>query len=90
MMVVLHFNDALCVDIRRRLNKRVLFAFSKNVNELWCREVSSNQILIPHALKERVLNIYKYACVNEHPEGCKLYQYVHKYSYWPALVAAWN
>lgn len=85
-LAVAQFHDAFCVDIRRRLNEGVVLAFGENENGLLCRKVSHDQIVIPHALKQRVLHIHHYARLAGHPGGRKLYQSIRKDMYWPALA----
>ena len=57
------FTDAFCVDIRRRLNEGVALPFGFNEDGLLCRQVTHEQIVIPHSLKQRVLHINHYSCL---------------------------
>ena len=80
------FTDAFCVDIRRRLNEGVVLPFGFNEDGLLCRQVTHEQIVIPHSLKQRVLHINHYSRLAGHPGGRKLYQVIRKDMYWPALA----
>ena len=44
------------------------------------------QVVIPHALKAKVLHIHHFARLAGHPGGRKLYQTIRKSMYWPALA----
>ena len=79
-------SDAFCVQIRRRLNEGVVLPFGENEDGLLCRKVSHEQIVIPHALKQRVLHIHHYSRLEGHPGGRKLYQSIRKDMYWPSLA----
>ena len=78
--------DALCSDIRRRLNRGEVLPFGFNEDGLLCRTVQHEQIVIPHALKARVLHIYHYARLAGHPGGRKLYNTIKRDMYWPAMA----
>ena len=79
-------SDAFCVSVRRRLNEGVVLPFGFNDESVLCRYVSHEQIVIPQALKERVLHIHHYSRLAGHPGGRKLYQSIRKDMYWPALA----
>ena len=79
-------SDDFCSDIRRRLNGGVAVPFGFNDRGLLCRKTEAqDQIVIPHALKARVLHINHYSRLAGHPGGKKLYHTIRKDMYWPSL-----
>lgn len=54
----LQFNDALCVDVSRRLNEGVGLRLVENYKELLWRKVCHNHILITHTLSHRRIHIH--------------------------------
>lgn len=49
-MVTAQFHDTFCVDIRRRLSEGVALPLGDIENEILCRQVTKDQIVIFHAL----------------------------------------
>ena len=79
-------SDPFCTDIRRKLNGGVVVAFGFDEDGILCRQVSHQQIVIPHLLKARVLHIHHYARQSGHPGGRKLYNSLRRHMYWPAMA----
>lgn len=50
-MATAQLHDAFCVDIGLRPNDRVAIPFGDNEDRILCRQVTQDQIVIPHALK---------------------------------------
>ena len=78
--------DAFCVSVRRRLNEGVTLPYGFKDDGILCRYVSHEQIVIPQALKERVLHIHHYSRLTGHPGDRKLYQSTRKDMYWLCLL----
>ena len=72
-------SDPFCVSIRSRLNEGAVLPFGFNFNGLLCRKVEHDQIVIPHALKSRVLHINHYSRLAGHPGGRKLYMSIKRH-----------
>lgn len=73
-MATVQLQDASCVDIRRRLSDRVAIPFEDNEDGSLSRQVTHDQIFIPHALKQHVLHIKHYARLARLLRGWRLYQ----------------
>lgn len=71
-LVIFHLSYALWIDIRRHLNDGVVLLFSKYNKGLICREVSHDQSVGFHALKQRVLLIHHYSRLAVHSSRHKL------------------
>lgn len=84
-LVVAQLSDPFCTTIRQKINEGVLIPFDVSEDGLLIRKVSHDQIVIPHALKERVLHIHHHARLAGHPGGRKLYMSIRRHMYWPAL-----
>ena len=78
--------DPFCVEIRRKLIDGIVVPFELHDDAILCRQVSHEQIVIPHSLKARVLHIHHYSGQAEHPGGRKLYNFIRPHMYWPALA----
>lgn len=82
-MTVVLFLDALCVEKRRHPNQRVALSFEEYENQFMRCIVSHDQIIIPHAFEERVLCIYQYPRLVEHPKQRNVCQCICRDMYWP-------
>lgn len=60
---------------------RVVVPFGFSEDGLLCREVSHDQIVIPHFLKVQVLYIHNYSRLAGHPGGRKLYMSIKRHMY---------
>ncbi len=85
-LVIAQQQDSFCSDIRRKLNEGEVLPFGFNQDGLLCRTVEHEQVVIPHALKARVLHIHHYARLAGHPGGRKLYAAIRRNMYWPAMA----
>ena len=85
-LLVAQQQDALCTDIRRKLDAGEAMSFKMNEDGLLCRIMEHEQIVVPQSLRPRVLHIYHYARLSGHPGGRKLYHAIKRHFYWPALA----
>ncbi len=85
-LVTAQLSDPFCTDVRRKLNEGVVLPFGFSEDGLLCRQVSHEQIVVPHILKARVLHIHHYARLAGHPGGRKQYMGLKRHMYWPAMA----
>ena len=86
-LLITQQQDPFCQTLRKRLEEGVVRAFGINNDGLLVRKSEHGpQIVIPHALKARVLHIHHYARLGGHPGGRKLYQTIRRHMYWPACA----
>ena len=85
-LVSAQLHDALCSEIRRKMNGGVVLPFGLNEHGILCRQVSHDQIVVPHSLKAKVLHIHHYSRQAGHPGGRKLYCALKRHMYWPAMA----
>ena len=84
--MIAQLSDPLCIDVRQKLNNGVVMPFGFTEDGLLCRQVTHDQIVIPHSLKPRVIHIQHYSRLAGHPGGRKLYMCTKRHMYWPALA----
>ncbi len=85
-LVTAQLSDPFCQEIRQKLNTGEVRAFGFNDDGLLCRQVSHDQIIVPHVLKARVLHIHHYSRLAGHPGGRRLYCNLKRHMYWPAMA----
>ena len=85
-LVTAQLSDSFCQEIRRKLNTGEVRAFGYNNDGLLCRQVSHDQIVVPHVLKARVLHIHHYSRLAAHPGGRRLYYSLRRHMYWPSMA----
>ena len=68
-LVTCQLSDPFCQEIRQKMNTGEVRAFGFNDDGLLCRQVSHDQIVVPHVLKARVLHIHHYSRLAAHPGG---------------------
>ena len=85
-LVVSQLSDPFCIGIRQKINEGIVTPFGTSDDGLLIRKLSHDQILIPHALKERVLHIHHHSRLAGHPGSRKLYMSIKRHMYWPALA----
>ena len=85
-LVTAQLSDPFCQEIRRKMNTGEVRAFGINDYGLLCRQVSHDQIVIPHVLKARLLRIHHYSRLAAHPGGRRLYYSLRRHMYWPSMA----
>lgn len=59
-LTVVRFHKAPCKNIYRLYNERAALPFGEVKHGLLCHKVSHHQIVVPHALKQRVMHVHHY------------------------------
>ena len=72
-LVIAQLSDPFCIEVRQKLNTGTITPFGFTEDGLLVRQVTNDQVVIPHNLKERVLHIHHYSRLSGHPGGRKLY-----------------
>ncbi len=85
-LVTCQLSDSFCQETRRKMNTGEVRAFGFNDDGLLCRQVSHDQIIVPHVLKARVLHIHHHSRLAGHPGGRRLYYNLRRHMYWPSMA----
>ena len=79
--------DPFCADIRSRLNGGELLPFEEDDSGLLIRIVTRHQqVVVPKALRERILYMGHHATLAGAPGGRKLYATLRRDHYWPSMA----
>lgn len=89
-MATVRFHNTFCIEVRRLLIKEVAPRFGDNENRILSRQVTDDWIIIPHALKQRVLHIHNYARLAGHSGGRIVQESIGKEMHWPVLAVVRN
>ena len=80
-------DDAFCKAIRERLNAGQHLPFLVNQDGLLVRTVEPHdQIIVPEALRARILYIHHHAKLAGAPGGRRLYTSLRRHYYWPSMA----
>ena len=79
--------DEFCLSVRRRINAGDRVAFVEDKNGILVRTTTRHpQIVVPHALRVRVLHSSHFGKFSGHPGGRKLYARLRRHFYWPSMA----
>lgn len=78
--------DSFCVTVRSRLNGGERIPFSLVDGVLYRTASEREQLVVPEALRNRVLHLSHYSKLAAHPGGRRLYQYLRSDFYWPSMA----
>ncbi len=85
-MITAQWSDAFCVAIRQDLMASTRGPFFTDDDDVVCRKSPfGSQIVVPAALRAKVLHIYHYSRMAGHPGGKKMYHMIRRHFYWPSL-----
>lgn len=85
-MTVVQSHFALCLDICHNLEKGMMLLFGEHKNKLFCPEISIDQVVIVHAMKQFGSHIHRFIHTPGLPSDRKLYQFISENMHWTTLA----
>lgn len=79
--------DTFCAGITKRITRGQAKAFFHNDSHALCRRSSyGDQLVIPEALRERILTLEHHPTVAAHPGMNRMYYTMRRKYYWPSMI----
>ncbi len=86
-LVTAQWSDPFCIAVRQDILAERKTQFYINDDDCLCRTAAfGTQLVVPAALRAKVLHIYHYSRLAGHPGGKKMIGMIRRHFYWPSLA----